>query len=527
MQIRKLVIDNHKCLVDFSIQFQTIDGGSSTVLIGENGAGKTTMLDAVLEILMSFDSRAIENKIDYNYELEYLYAGNTISITGQERYYKIDVNHENICLGAIGTVRRQLLEYGQSIFPERIIAFYSGANDKSRRRFNRINIDYRSLCRKAVRQYRKAVVHGITYDGIFPKRKFNRCVEELTPIYLVSILGGEESFEKEYLQDYCHFGEIQNVTIALDFEKLAALFDVHDDRSLDPLLECLVEFLDARFVPLFRRGFLHRNQNEVYFELGNIAELGMDSIAIYDFFEKLQTLLAAEYSVHISVGESRVNCNDLSEGQRQLIKVLGMLGISKSEDCLVLMDEPDAHMNPRWKYELKKTIDRSLQGAVNTQAIIATHDPLVINGVEKEYIRIFVHNKTLAESNGFYFTQVIEPTEETAGMGIDGLLQSQYYGLKTSYDEKTSEKFVERQLLYVKLINNEITDDEKIRLKELTQELGAMPISYNTIDFLYDDFIKVFRDSPLYHKEYLTFDEIDQRRREIRRIIDALYEEQV
>ena len=46
----------------------------------------------------------------------------------------------------------------------------------------------------------------------------------------------------------------------------------------------------------------------------------------------------------------------------------------------------------------------------------------------------------------------------------------------------------------------------------------------DTIDFLYDDFIKVYRNSPLYCKEYLTFDELDRRRAEIEEIINALYE---
>ena len=112
-------------------------------------------------------------------------------------------------------------------------------------------------------------------------------------------------------------------------------------------------------------------------------------------------------------------------------------------------------------------------------------------------------------------------------MGIDGLLQSQYYRLQTSYDKVTFDKFKERQELYIKLINKEISSEEKVRLKQLTKELGALPKSYTTIDFLYDDFIKVYRNSPLYNKEYLSFDELDQRRAEIEEIIKALYEAQI
>ena len=43
MQIKRLQIDDYLCLVDFDIVFDTVSGGSSTILIGENGAGKSTI----------------------------------------------------------------------------------------------------------------------------------------------------------------------------------------------------------------------------------------------------------------------------------------------------------------------------------------------------------------------------------------------------------------------------------------------------------------------------------------------------
>ena len=48
MQIKRLRIDKHLCLVDFDIRFATVSGGSSTILIGENGAGKSTMIECPL-----------------------------------------------------------------------------------------------------------------------------------------------------------------------------------------------------------------------------------------------------------------------------------------------------------------------------------------------------------------------------------------------------------------------------------------------------------------------------------------------
>ena len=88
MQIKRLQIDDYLCLVDFDIVFDTVSGGSSTILIGENGAGKSTMMECILNILMSFDSPTIEMQIDYSYSMEYNYAQKAVCIVQS----KVQVN---------------------------------------------------------------------------------------------------------------------------------------------------------------------------------------------------------------------------------------------------------------------------------------------------------------------------------------------------------------------------------------------------------------------------------------------------
>lgn len=362
----------------------------------------------------------------------------------------------------------------------------------------------------------------------FPKRKYNYCDEGMTPIYLVAILCGQDSFEKDYLVNACRFNEIQCMNMVIDTDKVENIFGRgRFDGDMPTGLYYLTDFIDHRITDLLRRGLLYSAAGKSYFEIKGLEKLGLDSIAILEFFEKLYSLFDARFEVTVTQGNSIVKCKSMSEGQRQLIKILGMLGICKTEDCLVLMDEPDAYMNPRWKYDIKSTMDQSLKGAINAQAIIATHDPLVINGVPKEFIRIFTQNKELESSTGFFVTRVITPVEDTEGMGIDGLLQSEYYGLQTSYDQKSHKKFLRRQELYLKLIGGNATAGEKAELREITRDLGLLPLSYNSIDFLYDDFLTVYKKCDLYSQEYLTYDQVLERRGKIKEIIEALYEGQV
>lgn len=531
MQILKLRIDDHRCLVDFDIDFNIkTSGGSSTILIGENGTGKSTMLQTILEILTSFDSDAVAKKINYQYEFEYYYKGSIIKIQQSEGHYVVQLDGELFCSGALNAVRKHLEQSGKSIFPERISYFYSGQNNLISYPIRRVESNYNQKCRKLLSKYWNALyLQNHSYEGQFPKRKYNNCIEKLVPVYLLAILCGQDSYEKRQLIEQCHFSEIETVSVSLDLEGF-------NKRLQNDILEIgnegvcdLIGFIDDRFTDLFRAGFIYQDYDKFWYDINNIGIVEADSIAFFNFFEKLQNLLGAEIEVSVKTGNTSVISGYLSEGQRQLIKILGMLGVCKSEDAIVLMDEPDVHMNPKWKYGLKSIIEDCISDGevINTQAIIATHDPLVINGVPKENIRIFTHNQSLIADHGHYFTKVVTPTEDTEGLGIDGLLQSEYYRLRTSYDKKATDKFLRRQELYIKLINKEIDDDEKEELRTLSHEIGSMQISYNSIDFLYDDFIKVFRNMELYSKEYLTYDEILERRKKIEEIIKTLYEGQV
>lgn len=115
----------------------------------------------------------------------------------------------------MSTIRSYLKNNNTSIFPERIMYFYSGANNKANGSFKLVNSRYVKACRDSITQYWNTVyLLNHEYTSQFPKRKYNFFREELTPIYLVSILAGEDSFEKSYLHSRCH---IEQCRKCLDF----------------------------------------------------------------------------------------------------------------------------------------------------------------------------------------------------------------------------------------------------------------------------------------------------------------------
>lgn len=523
MQIRRLSIIEKRCLVDFNIRFQTEDGASTTILIGENGTGKSTMMESILEILTSFDSPSIEKHINYNYIFEYEYAQKNISITKDWHDYRFVVDGESF-EGSYSAVRNWLS--GRRLFPKRIIAFYSGANNKLAPIISKMNTEYRKRYRKTMDEFFR-LMHDDTVTQLpaTPVRKYNFCDEHMVPIYLCAILGGHDSFEKRYLVNECHFENIAHVNMIINLDKVERFFG--NDRFEDDFpsnLYYLADYIDHRFTGILRRGFLYTSKGKGYFEINALRECGVDAVAILEFFEILHDLFDAKYEAYVTIGDCAIKSEDMSEGQRQLIKVLGMLGICKREDCLIFMDEPDAHMNPKWKYGLKKIMDGCLEEATNAQAIVATHDPLVINGVPKEFIRIFTYNEAVRQTNGFYITKVIEPTEDTAGMGIDGLLQSQYYGLNSTLDTDTQNLLEEKRNLMVKRKHDNLSVGERQRLHELTERLESMDFSRNIpTDNYYDEFVVAMQSAyEARPRPILTPEEIEERNRMAREIAERL-----
>lgn len=582
MQIKNLFIDNYLCLQNFKIRFNTVNGGSSTILIGQNGSGKSTFIRALINIMMSFDSASIAENIEYDYKIEYEYAQKNIRIEKEGRLHNVNVDGQ-LYSGMIKTVKDNLFMDSIRLFPQRIISFYSGSNKTFYEEIKKNDIQYTKKCRQIIQEYFQKGRKGekIKKEDL-PKRKYIYCDETFVPIYLCSILAGQESYEKERLREQCKLSGIDRIVASLNVEFFDSIVgEIHNyeldnleqewkyreekwqryeyemvhhgyDRNPNELewgrraykrdyreykkrrieyqmryfkdvLLSFIEYLDSRLVPIFRNcRITPKNSKEIFVEIYNIESSGVESNSLLDVFEKIKILYKAEYQVYVCAENKSeaIKDSNLSEGQRQLIKILGMLGVCKSEDCLVLMDEPDTFMNPRWGYNIKEKIDRILEKSINTQAIITTQNPLLINGVSKDFIRIFERNHKTG------FTEIIEPDTSTEGMGIDGLLQSEYYGLPTVLDSETKKKMDEKHDLLVKRKEIGLTEKEKDDLKNLTEELENMTFSRSIpSDSYYEEFVaamhKIYKEKVMIE---LTKEEIAERNAKAEEIVRRLLE---
>lgn len=89
----------------------------------------------------------------------------------------------------------------------------------------------------------------------------------------------------------------------------------------------------------------------------------------------------------------RVNFDDLSDGEAQLIQILAVARIFRDEQTLFLFDEPETHLNPSWRTYFHQHLSQA--NRVNdvwtnkTQTLLSTHSPFMISSLKKSEVYTF------------------------------------------------------------------------------------------------------------------------------------------
>jgi len=197
-----------------------------------------------------------------------------------------------------------------------------------------------------------------------------------------------------------------------------------------------------------------------------------------EFFRDIESAYVSELidEVRIRVklrnNDGSVTFRELSEGEQQLLTVLGLLKFTSEEESLFLLDEPDTHLNPSWvvKYLdfLQQFVGNDQKERESSHVVLTTHNPLAIAELVKGQVQILQrHPEDLSIS-------VEPPQGDPRGMGFAGILTSDMFGLESALDNHTVNLIKERNALLYKELKGQIEEEENTRLKEIYQQLGEM-----------------------------------------------------
>ncbi len=156
-----------------------------------------------------------------------------------------------------------------------------------------------------------------------------------------------------------------------------------------------------------------------------------------------------------------------------MLTVVGMLRFTYGEETLFLLDEPDTHLNPRWKLDYLEVLSSEVGGVnATSQLLLSTHDPLTIASLKKDQVQIFQRDPSTR------VVSVHEATEDPQGLGVAGVL-TQMFGLPRTLDKPTLKNIDRRSRLVATATR---TADEDEELRALNQQLGELGLLFETRD---------------------------------------------
>ncbi|WP_017006740.1 AAA family ATPase, partial [Enterovibrio norvegicus] len=223
--------------------------------------------------------------------------------------------------------------------------------------------------------------------------------------------------------------------------------------------------------------------------------------------------------------DGNVSFTNLSEGELQMLTVLGLMRITREDHCLFLLDEPDTHLNPIWKLRYFDDIEGVLSSEKEalvqgeSQILITTHDPMMVGSLRKEQVHI------IRKSEGN--TLVEQPDEHPQGMGVSGLLKSDMFGLPSTLDRHTLNTLQRRNDLLAKRKYEGLSHDEQQELDCLVVRLDDLGFSREYRDPMYQLFIEQMykvRSKPL--DELLNEEELQEQNALAEKIMEQLVKAQ-
>lgn len=141
-----------------------------------------------------------------------------------------------------------------------------------------------------------------------------------------------------------------------------------------------------------------------------------------------------------------------------------------AEPAVVLIDEIDLHLHPKWQRDLLPWLSELFP---NTQFIVTTHSPLIVQSAVARDANIVVCRR---EGDHVVIDQSIEAVKNWRA---DQILTSDFFGLETARPKEIEKDLLERKEILSKA---KLTKKDEKRLKMLESEIGFMPVGENPED---------------------------------------------
>ncbi|MDO9233259.1 MAG: AAA family ATPase [Methylotenera sp.] len=361
MILKKLFVQNFRCFEQLEIEFDS----KLTVIVADNGVGKTTVLDAI-----AAGFGRILTKLP-----------KISGIASKESDIRIDVNEKRdpflfYWLQAEQLPSKQLIEWGglrKRDSSPKTLAYIKDNIDLEKASVGRKQIDaYANLLIDAENDEQPYVMPVIAYYGT------NRA--------LLEEVKRRRNFRKEFKRFDALSGALEpNARFKMAFEWFNSMEDL-ERRRKEEMLDFNYRLPELETIRMAIENMLigfHNPRTEIgplRFVLDQILADGtIKTFRVTQLSDGYRVMLG----LVIDLARRMVQANP------HLVKDGMTIANPLDLPAIVLIDEIDLHLHPKWQQRVIGDLQRTFPGA---QFIVTTHSPQVLSMVRRENIRIIGMN---------------------------------------------------------------------------------------------------------------------------------------
>ena len=467
MRIKSLKVEDFFILKDFKIDFNN----NLSVLIGENGSGKSTILELIADIfghLYKFfvlNDKTAEFVEQYEIEYDFEKDNELYSIEIHSHQYvdnrsctfvpQIWVDGEEL---SIAQIERQF--GGMDTFlPSKTILGYAGISDHLKVLSQHFEEKYKNEIIKANNQYSLLPLN-------LPKnRPFIYIRPEHLSMLIVSLFISDDKQDVDFLSKYLGIDKDEcSISIVL---KKPSWTKKPKEKWWGITGNVALQFFQT--IELYA-DYEENNEKEdllIYkFDGTTNLEVAFADLNAYRtdlVLTIFDTLLYDDLLSEISItwdldNGDEMDLNRLSEGQKQIVLTQGInLILGKEEkNLLYLFDEPDVFLHPKWQQQFVANIRAGLDQS--SMVIITSHSPNIVSDLQNQNLHLVRNGKIVTKSLKYY------------GKTVESIL-GDFFGLEST---RSNDIAIQIASLWKLIQENKYEGDNfKDKLRSLTSILGT------------------------------------------------------
>lgn len=396
VKLKSLYIEKYKNLSPLTIDFEA--GNGLTMLVGNNGSGKSNVLEAISGIFHDLFKGKDSRKIKCDYKLVYTLNEVNCKIERTDGFLR--------CYGPKFKRREYFIEENA---PNNIIGLYSGEEDR--------------LWTSFYESYYKAYIKRIKTNQHQERMRLMLINKYYWNVALLTLLLSKNETLKPFIENDLSITSIAKIELRFNFkyfDDINELLKTFIDR-INPDHKSKIEYsLEDLRNNIFYSVLTDENGDILVDEHENklLAENGVTDTEVFQNLTQAYMPKNEKIIRDIIIRtDDDITVEQLSEGEKKLILVKTVLEILSDEKTLVLMDEPDAHL-----HEIRKKNLYSMMGEYpNRQIVIATHSPTFIDVADQNQIKMLKLNDSGKAM--LYEEEKLEAIRKLTGSRINAFLE--------------------------------------------------------------------------------------------------------